>query len=137
MAAPIKIVNTPRKTAETDRAEHSVTIHQFEGGWHGVTFKRSQVSISPSGEIHLEKHVRADDVEELVAALRAAAPVAEKAKSAQLSNLQKPDAADARRVISERLRSPTPALPSTPTSRPAFTAEQLAKARVARDQGRD
>lgn len=130
MAAPIRIANTP--TAETDTAEHPVTIHQFEGNWHGVTYKATQVSVSPDALIQLPSHLRPEDVEDFVAAVRAAVPVASEVKAS--ANTQA--VADPRRVFSERLQQATPSMPALP-ARPArapMTQERLSRARAKRGE---
>ncbi|MEC4763808.1 hypothetical protein VT930_11905 [Mycobacterium sherrisii] len=127
----MKIVNPPRAAEADQQAEHKVTIHEFQGNWHGVTYKGTQVSVSPDGLIQLDKHVRHADTEDLVVALRAAVPIAQelKARAAQAANAEQVPA-DPRRVLSERL-SATPALPARASrpAKPTFTSERLARAR--------
>ncbi|MEB4212333.1 hypothetical protein [Mycobacterium sp. 94-17] len=133
----MKIVNPSREVAhcadcggDVDTTEHPVIHHEFQGNWHCVTYKRTQVSVNPSGEIQLNSHVRHMDVEELVVALRAAVPVAAEARAnAQaVADAQKPVQVD-RKVLSERLLPSMPALPGR-AARPAFTSERLAAARA-------
>lgn len=144
LAGPARIVKVPGEPTTVDSdVEHNVTIHEFQGNWHGVTYKGWQVSVSPDALIRLPAHLKPDEVEDFVAAVRAAAPVAAKVKADNdAASAQNHLASNPAAFFTQGGLPPgatrMPMLPRTDPdkpSRPMFTPERLANARQIRAAG--
>ncbi len=130
--------------ARTSECVPQAKIMQFEGGWHAVTYQRWQVSVAPDSLIMLPRHLKPTEVEDFIAAVRAAAEVGLQVKAANEFNAQNDDRSLARRTyIAEggvppgAVRMPfatNPGLPAKSEPR-GFTPEALARARASRQTG--
>lgn len=59
-------------------ASSTPQVHDFPANWHSVTCGDWSVTVGPDGTIRLPQLVRLEDVDDFVAAIQAAKPVAQK-----------------------------------------------------------